>query len=93
MAALFVPVNLFLTGLAVPAGWIPEDELLSLIRHPLTRLYLFVLISLPLFHWAHRFRYAAADIGLKGLGVVLPVGCYTAAIVGTVAGLFLLLRL
>ncbi len=93
VAALFVPITLILTGMAVPAGWIREDDLFSLIHHPLTRLYLFVLISLPLFHWAHRFRYAAADLGLKGLGVVLPIVCYGAAILGTVAAVFVLARL
>ncbi len=93
VAAFFIPITLVLTGMAVPASWILEDELFSLIRHPLARLYLFVLISLPLFHWAHRFRYVAADIGLRSLGLVLPVVCYGAAIVGTVAALFLLVQL
>jgi len=93
VAALFVPVTLVLTGFAVPGGWIEEDDLFSLIHHPLTRVYLFVLISLPLFHWAHRFRYVAADLGLKGLGAVLPVVCYGTAIVGTAAAVFVLVRL
>ena len=51
VAAFFIPVTLILTGVAVPAGWITENDLLLLVRHPLTRVYLFVLISLPLFHW------------------------------------------
>ncbi len=93
VAALFVPITLILTGMAVRASWIREDDLFTLIHHPLTRLYLFVLISLPLFHWAHRFRYAAKDLGLKGLGVVLPIVCYGAAILGTGAAVFFLVRL
>ena len=93
VAALFVPVTLILTGVAVPGGWIKEDDLLILIHHPLTRVYLYGLISLSLFHWAHRFRYAAADLGLKGLGVVLPIVCYGAAILGTAAAVFGLVRL
>jgi fumarate reductase subunit D len=93
VAAFFVPVTLILTGVAVPAGWIKEDDLLPLVRHPLTRVYLFVLISLPLFHWAHRFRYVAADLGLKVLGVVLPIVCYGAAILGTALAAYVLLRL
>ena len=32
-----------------------------LFSHPLVRLYCFVLISLPLFHWAHRFRFTLVD--------------------------------
>ncbi len=93
VAALFVPVTLVLTGFAVPAGWIEQSHLFNLIQHPLARVYLFVLISLPLFHWAHRFRYVAADLGLKSLGAVLPIVCYGTAIVGTAAALFFLVRL
>ena len=93
VAAFFIPVTLILTGVAVPAGWIKEDDLLLLVRHPLTRMYLFVLISLPLFHWAHRFRYVAADLGLKALGVALPIVCYGVAILGTALAAYVLMRL
>jgi len=67
VAAFLIPVHLFLFGIAFPLGWIQGPShaaLLGLVRHPLVRLYLFVLISLPLFHWAHRFRYTLYD-GLK----------------------------
>ena len=93
VAAFFFPITLILTGIAVPASWIKEDDLLTLLHHPLTRLYLFVLISLPLFHWAHRFRYVMADLGLKSLGAVLPAVCYTVAFLGTVTAAFFLVRL
>ncbi len=93
VAAFFFPITLILTGIAVPASWIKEDDLLTLLHHPLTRLYLFVLISLPLFHWAHRFRYVMADLGLKSLGTVLPAVCYTVAFLGTVTAAFFLVRL
>ena len=39
----------------LPPGWLEAPRhaaLRGLVRHPLTRLYLFVFISLPLFHWA-----------------------------------------
>jgi fumarate reductase subunit D len=62
----------------------------QLARHPLARIYLFLLISLPLFHWAHRFRYVAIDLGLKGLGGILPVVCYGAALLGTGLAAFFL---
>ena len=93
VAAFLVPITLVLTGIAVPASWIKEDDLLALVRHPLTRLYLFMLISLPLFHWAHRFRYAVKDLGLKSLGALLPVVCYGVAILGTLMAGFFLVRL
>ncbi len=56
VAAFFLPVTILITGILVPAGWLMAEDLRVLVGHPLTRLYLFVLISLPMFHWAHRFR-------------------------------------
>jgi succinate dehydrogenase subunit D len=91
VAALLFPIHLFLTGLAFPLGWLEAPtygSLRVLVSHPLTRLYLFVLISLPLFHWAHRFRYTLYDgLQLKHLTALIAVLCYGAALVGTaVAG-------
>ena len=61
-----------------------NDSLLSLIRHPLARLYLLLLISLPLFHWAHRFRYTLYDgLKLKHLTELIAVICYGSALVGS----------
>ncbi len=84
VAAFFIPITLVVTGIAVPAGWISAEGLRELVGHPLSRLYLLVLISLPMFHWAHRFRYAAVDLGLRGQGGILAVVCYGTAIVVTV---------
>ncbi len=90
MTAFFVPVTIVLTGIAVPAGWLEAEGLRQLMVHPLARFYLFVLISLALFHWAHRFRYALADLGLRNLSGILAIICYGAAVLGTVlAGFFL----
>ncbi len=90
MAAFFVPITLVLTGIAVPAGWISIEGLRELIGHPLARLYLFVLISLPMFHWAHRFRYVAAEFGPEGLGGILAIACYGSAVVATVLAAYFL---
>ena len=90
MTAFFLPVTIVLTCVFVPAGWIEAESLRHLIMHPLARLFLFVLISLALFHWAHRFRYVVVDLGLENLSGILMLGCYTAAILGTaLAGFFL----
>ena len=91
VAAFFLPVTILITGIVVPAGWLTAEDLRELVGHPLTRLYLFVLISLPLFHWAHRFRYVAVDFGLKKLAGVLPIVCYGTAILGTLMAIFALL--
>src|SRR2546427_13033205 len=94
VAALLIPVNLFLFGLAFPLGWIQPptyENLLALVRLPLTRIYLFVLCSFPLFHWAHRFRYTLYDgLQVKHLNEVIFSLCYAGAVVGTVVAGYLL---
>jgi len=97
VAAFLFPIHLFLTGLAFPLGWLepPRYELLHrLVMHPVTRLYLLVFISLPLFHWAHRFRYTLYDgLQLKHLTALIAALCYGAALVGTAAAAYLLWRI
>jgi fumarate reductase subunit D len=94
VAALLYPVHLLLTGLAFPLGWVeaPNYETVhGLLKHPVTRLYLFVLISLPLFHWAHRFRYTLYDgLQLKHLNDLIAVLCYGTALLGTALTAYLL---
>jgi len=95
VAAFLVPVHLFLHGLAIPLGWVSVSHarLLALVGQPLVKMYLFVLIALPLYHWAHRFRFILEDLGLHGLRMPLAVLCYGSAIVGTVATLWVLIRI
>ena len=90
MAAFFIPITLVLTGVAVPAGWISTEGLRELVAHPFARLYLFVLISLPMFHWAHRFRYVLAELGLEGVRGIVAVVCYGTAMVATVLAAYFL---
>ena len=88
--AFFIPVTIVLTSIVVPAGWVGVEVFRELGAHPLTRLYLFVLISLPIFHWAHRFRYVAVDLGFKRISSILPVACYGTAFIVTLLALFYL---
>jgi fumarate reductase subunit D len=67
-SAMLLPVMVFITGISVPAGWISEEQLLALLRNPITRIVLVGLVFLFLFHWAHRFRYALVDLGMRRLG-------------------------
>ena len=95
VAAVIVPILIILVGIGMPMGWIdPEvfsyERMHGLVAYPITRLILFVIIVLPLFHAAHRLRYVMMDLGLKGLGVVLPLTCYGGAIIGTIASGFIL---
>jgi fumarate reductase subunit D len=97
VAGLFLPIHILINGLLIPLGLVPRDEvanrLATLITNPIVKLYLLVLISLPLFHWAHRFRYFLFDLGLHGARMPLAVLCYGAAIVGTVVAILTLIKL
>lgn len=92
VAAFLMPVTIVLTGIAIPAGWLSQEALFDLVHSTLGRLYLILLISLPLFHWAHRFRYALIDLGLGRLGHRAGL-FYGVAIAGTLLGGWLILRL
>lgn len=90
IAAFLMPATIVITAITVPAGWISAEQFHHLAAHPLSRLYLLVLIALPLFHWAHRFRYAVADLGIKLPSPILAVLCYGAAILGALLAVFFL---
>src|SRR2546426_7422686 len=89
LAALLLPSLVFLFGLAFPLGWLSppgHEHLLALLRHPLPRVVLFLLCTLSLFHWAHRFRYTLSDgLEIKHLDVLVNPLCYGGAIVGSIA--------
>ena len=94
VSAMLLPIHVLLFGLAFPLGWLdgPSHEgMLALLRHPLTRLYLLVLCSLPLFHCAHRFRFTLYDgLQIKHLNELINIFCYGGAILGTAVAAYIL---
>ena len=94
VAAMVIPIHLLLFGLAFPLGWLSApsyESLRALLANPITRLYLFVVCTLSLFHWAHRFRYTLYDgLQIKHLNEVINTFCYGGAIVGTLVAGYLL---
>ena len=94
VSAFFVPVLLFLNGIAVPLGWIElrgYESLLALVKTPFTRVFLAVVISFSMFHWAHRFRFTLYDgLQLKHLNELIAVLCYGSAAVVTLAAMYTL---
>jgi fumarate reductase subunit D len=96
LAGLFLPILVFLFGLAFPLKWISStrhDDLLALLRNPLTLVVLFVLCALALFHWAHRFRYTLYDgLQIKHLNGLINVFCYGGALVGSAAAAYVLFQ-
>jgi fumarate reductase subunit D len=97
MAAMLLPVLVFLFGVAFPLGWLAppsHEHLLALLRHPITRVGGVVVCLLSLLHWAHRFRYTLYDgLQIKNLNEVINAFCYGAAIVVSLWAAYLFLRL
>jgi fumarate reductase subunit D len=99
VAALVLPIFVAILGVAFPVGLLPRDALTyervaDLVRNPLAKLFLLALVSLPLFHWAHRFRYTVHhQFGVHGLKRLVAVACYGTAVAGTALAVRLLLRL
>jgi fumarate reductase subunit D len=88
IAAVFLP-GLILAGLIVPHGLQSYDLMTRLAGHPLGRLFFLVVISLSLFHWAHRFRYTLVDLGIHGARQVIAALCYGSAIIGSLLAVYL----
>ncbi len=95
VAAMVFPILIVITGILVPLGLASEDSLNferihTAVSHPLIKLILFGVIALPLFHWAHRFRFTLVDIGLKNLSTVISIFCYGSATAGTITAAVIL---
>lgn len=98
IAAFFLPVHIFLHGIAIPLGWVSQD-LLSYDRMSMVfgspygiivKLFLFSLISFPLFHAAHRIRLTIEDLRVGWLNCIMPFICYGGAIVLSVVAIVVL---
>ncbi len=95
VAALLVPIHIFLDGLAVPLGLIDADllgyeRMQALIANPFVKIYLSVLIVLPLYHAAHRIRFSLYELGIRKFRLSLAVLCYGGALIGTAVALYIL---
>jgi fumarate reductase subunit D len=94
LSAVFLPVLLFLFGLAFPLEWIDppsHGRLLSVAGNPLTLLFLLALLPMSLFHWAHRFRYGVQHGFQVGIAEwALATLCYGAALIGSFITLLVL---
>jgi len=95
VAALLVPLHIFLDGLAVPLGLVPEealgyDRMRALLTNPLVKIYIFVLVVLPLYHAAHRIRFSLYELGIREFRLSMDVLCYGGALAGTGVALYVL---
>jgi succinate dehydrogenase subunit D len=97
LSAMLMPILLLLFGVAFPFGWVAAPshaQMVEVLGNPLTRVVLFALLMLSLFHWAHRFRYTLYDgLQIKHLNEVIAALTYGLAVVGSVVALYMLLRI
>ncbi len=90
LAALFGPMLVFITGIAVPLGWaLPADllsypRMLALAQHALAKAALLLVIALFAWHAAHRILHSLHDLGIP-MSVPAKLSCYGAALAITLA--------
>ena len=98
LSALIGAVLVFITGIAAPlAILLPRDMLsysrvLAAAQHWAGKGFLFVIISLFLWHSAHRIFHTLHDIGVHA-GLAAKLICYGFAMAGTMLTAVILLRL
>ena len=89
LSALIGPALVFITGIAVPLGWLlPRDlmsypHMLAFAQHWAGKGFVFVVIALFLWHGVHRIFHSLHDIGVHA-GSGAMVICYGLAMLGTV---------
>ena len=95
ISALFLPVLIFLTGIAFPLGWIEppsHDSLQKWFSFWLARLIVATIVSLSLFHWAHRFRFTLYEgLQLQNYHKSIAIFCYGSAIIISVYSFYILI--
>ncbi|MEA2641415.1 MAG: fumarate reductase subunit [Chloroflexota bacterium] len=97
VAALILPIMILIFGVFIPMG-APDPaaysafRLHNLLDNWIVKLFLLAVIALPLFHWAHRFRYVLFDLGVRGARMPIAVACYGLAILGTILTAVVLIK-
>ena len=98
LSATIGAVLVFLTGIALPLGWVlpadafTYDGLLAFSRHWLGKAFLFAVISLFLWHGAHRIFHSLHDLGIHAKKAS-ALACYGLALFGTLAAAASLIRI
>ena len=94
VSGMLMPILVFLFGIAFPLGWLAapsHQQMAAVLANPLTRLVLFSLCALSLFHWAHRFRHTLYDgLQIKHLNEMIAILCYGSAVAGSIVAAALL---
>jgi fumarate reductase subunit D len=92
LSALLGAMLVFITGLAVPLGWLlPPDSMsyprmLTLAQGIVGKGFLFVVIALFAWHAAHRIFHSLHDVGIHN-GAMAKLLCYGSALAITLVTL------
>lgn len=98
LSAVFGPVLVFITGIAVPLGLLlPRDlmsypRMLAFAQHWVGKGFVFVVIALFIWHAAHRLFHSLHDVGIR-TGALAWLLCYGSAIVVTMLAAWSLLAI
>ena len=97
LSALLGAALVFVTGIGVPLGLEPRAAMsyadaLAFSRNGLGKAFLFAVVSLFLWHGAHRIYHTLHDLGVRG-GLIAKLACYGTAFFGTVFAAEALLKI
>ena len=96
LSALIGPMLIFITGIAVPSGFLLHkdtmsyERMLAFAHNGFGKIAILALISLFLFHGCHRMYHCLHDFGIH-VGTGLKAAFHGFAAAGTVAAAFVLL--
>jgi fumarate reductase subunit D len=93
ISSLFLPMLLLITGFAIPLGWVNPtyDHIKSLVDPWYSRLLIMAIVSLSMFHWAHRFRFTLHEgLQLHPYDKPIAIICYGIATGITLVSAFVL---
>jgi fumarate reductase subunit D len=98
LSALVAPILIFITGIIAPIGmWMPPEALdysrvLAFAQHWFGKLIVLAVISLFLFHAAHRIYHGLHDVGVHA-GTGTMIASYGGALVATLVSAYLLISI
>ncbi len=97
LSALLGAALVFVTGIAAPLHWLPTrtmgyEGVLAFCRNGAGKAFVFAVISLFLWHGAHRIYHSLHDLGLH-TGMVAKAACYGLAAAATILAAATLLQL
>jgi fumarate reductase subunit D len=97
LSALLGAALVFVTGIAGPLGLEPSSvmtyaDVLAFARNPAGKAFLFAVVSLFMWHGAHRIYHTLHDLGVP-TGLMAQLACYGTALLVTVTAAEALLKL